>query len=264
MKRTLLIIFLLAAALSNATAAAAPVNATRDTADEKLTAEEERETNALARLFVRRMRETNDVAPVIDELFAADFLDRQLSAPEGEPFIFINQSLARRLTRDELRRYYVANINFRHLNDLYVYGSFPADRLAGVEGLYPPAIARLVNRVDADFVKIEQADGDADAEATDAAARLRASLGVLERANRLLRAEVLKRKLAQSVLYEKAVADWDERFRFFEPWPSPCEEGCYDLPAGTRLIIVSVPSFQLKIARVAGDMKIVSAMPYFD
>jgi hypothetical protein len=36
------------------------------------------------------------------------------------------------------------------------------------------------------------------------------------------------------------------------------------LPAGARLIIVDVPSFQLKVARVAADVKIVPAMPYFD
>ena len=42
------------------------------------------------------------------------------------------------------------------------------------------------------------------------------------------------------------------------------EDGCYGLPAGSRLIIVNVPLFQLKVALAAGGAKIVSAMPYFD
>ena len=255
MRRKLAVIFLVAAAL---TQAAIVVSA----ADEELTAEEARETNALARLFVQRMRETNDVAVVIDELFVPDFIDRHLNGPESEPFIFIKPSLARRLTRDELLGYYVANINFRHLHDLYVYGKFPAGRLPEAEAPYPPEIARLIARVEEDFEKIEQADESA--EEAQAPARLRASLGLLERVNGLLRAEIERRKLAQSALYQKALAEWDERFHLYKPWPSVCEQSCYGLPAGSRLIIVNVPSFQLKVALAGGGAKIVSAMPYFD
>ncbi|HWT01981.1 MAG TPA: hypothetical protein VN256_17160 [Pyrinomonadaceae bacterium] len=263
MKRRLLIIFLLVAALANVTPAAAG-SAAGDTADEQLTAEEERETNELARRFIRRMGETNDVAPVADELFAADFLDRHLGAADDEPLIFISRSLARRLARDEVRRYYVAGINFWYLNALYVYGRFPIADLPETGRLYSPALARLVARLDGVFKKLEQDDeGRPDAEARTAAL-LRESLGALEKANALLRAEVEGRKLARSALYQKAVADWDEQFRHFKPWAGECDEGCYGLPAGARLIIVNVPSFQLKFARVAGDMKIVSAMPYVD
>lgn len=251
MRRKLAVIFLVVAALSQATA-------------QELTAEESRETTALARLFVKRMTETNDVAVVVAELYAPDFLDRHLNGPESEPFIFIQPGMARRLTRDELLRYYVVNINFQHLARLYLYGRFDADRLPENGHVYPPAVERLVAGVNADLDKIEKADeGDA-AEVADAVARLRASLDVLEKANGLLRAEVERRKLAQSAQYKKAVAEWDERFKLYQPWPSACEEGCYGLPAGSRLIIVNVPSFQLKVALAAGGAKIVSAMPYFD
>jgi hypothetical protein len=75
--------------------------------------------------------------------------------------------------------------------------------------------------------------------------------------NRLLRAEIEARKLAQSALYQKTVAEEDERFQRFKPWPSACEEGCDGLPAGSRLIIVNVPSFQLKVALAPGGAKIV-------
>lgn len=255
MRRRLAVIFLVAAALSQAAVAA--------TAQE-LTAEESREANALARLFVRRMTETNDVAAVIPELFAPDFLDRHLNGPESGPFVFISPGMARRLTRDELWRYYVVNINFQHLARLYLYGRFDADRLPESGHVYPPAVERLVARAEADMDKIEKADEEDAAAMADAVARLRASLGVLERANGLLRAEVGRRKLAQSALYKKAVAEWGERFKLYEPWPGVCDEGCYGLPAGSRLIIVNVPSFQLKVALAAGGAKIVSAMPYFD
>ncbi len=257
MRRKLAVIFLVVAAL---TQAAIVVSA----ADDELTAEEVRETNALAQLFVKRMTETNDVAFVIDELFVPDFLDRHLNGPESEPFIFIQPGMARRLTRDELRRYYVSNINFQHLTSLYIYGRFAEDRLRESEGVYPPAVARLVGRVNADLEEIEKVDENEPAEVAAAVARLRASLDVLERVNRLLRAEVEGRKLAQSALYKKAVAEWDERFHLFKPWPSVCEEGCYGLPAGSRLIIVNIPSFQLKVVLAEGGAKIVSAMPYFD
>lgn len=255
MRRKLAVIFLAVAALSQAAIAA--------TAQE-LTAEETRETNALARLFAGRMTETNDVEVVIAELFVPDFLDRQLNGPESEPFIFIAPGMARRLTRDELRRYYVVNINFQHLARLYLHGRFDADRLPESGHVYPPAVERLVARVNADLDKIEKADEEDAAEVADAVARVRASLDVLEEVNGLLRAEVEGRKLAQSAQYKKAVAEWDERFKLYQPWPGACEEGCYGLPAGSRLIIVNVPSFQLKVALAAGGAKIVSAMPYFD
>ena len=251
MRRKLAVIFLVVAALSQATA-------------QELTAEESRETNALARLFVERMAETNDVAVVASELFVPDFLDRHLNGPGSEPFIFIPPGMARRLTRDELSRYYVANINFQHLGQLYIYGRFSADRLPESGRAYPPAIARLVGRLNADYEMIEKADEEDAAEVADAVARLRAALDVLEKVNGLLRAEVEGRKLAQSAQYKKAVAEWDERFKLYQPWPNVCEEGCYGLPAGSRLIIVNVPSFQLKVALAAGGAKIVSAMPYFD
>ena len=257
MRRKLAVIFLVAAAL---TQTAIGVTA----ADGELTAEELRETNALAQLFVKRMTETNDVAVVVDELFVPDFIDRYLNGPESEPFIFIQPGLARRLPRDELLRYYVANINFRHLSDLYLYGKFGGDQKAEREHRYPPAISRLVNRVNANYETIENADEDTDAEVAAAVARLRASLDMLERVSGLLRGEVSGRKLSQSARYKKAVADWGERFKFYKPWLSACAEGCYGLPAGSRLFIVNVPSFQLKVALAGGGAKIVSAMPYFD
>ena len=255
MRRKLAVIFLVVAAL---TQTAIGVNAV----DERLTPDESREANAVARLFVKRMTETNDVAVVIDELFVPDFIDRYLNGPESEPFIFIQPSMARRLTRDELRRYYVSNINFQHLTPLYIYGKYSADRIP--ERVFPPTVERLVATVNADLEKIENADEDAPAEVADAVARLRASLDTLERVNRLVRVEVERRKLSQSAQYKKAVAEWDERFHLFKPWPSVCEEGCYGLPAGSRLIIVNVPSFQLKVVLAVGGAKIVSAMPYFD
>ena len=48
-----------------------------------------------------------------------------------------------------------------------------------------------------------------------------------------------------------------------EPESRVCRRECFNLPAGTRIFRVSVPVFQLQIAELGGELKIVSALPHF-
>ena len=97
--------------------AAAPV---RGLAAEEMTEEEGREARALAVNFLRRLRETDDFAPLVSEFFPEDFEQRlkqfvrdapQEDAENGLP-IPCDRALLLRSEPGELRRLYVAMMNF--------------------------------------------------------------------------------------------------------------------------------------------------------
>lgn len=103
--------------------AAAPV---RGQAVEELTDDEEREARSLAVTFVQRLRETDDFAPLVAEFFPEDFEQRVKQfirdAPpddaEGGLPILCDHALLLRSETGELRRLYVALMNFWNQQDL--------------------------------------------------------------------------------------------------------------------------------------------------
>ncbi|HEX8847291.1 MAG TPA: hypothetical protein VF791_21790 [Pyrinomonadaceae bacterium] len=248
MKRFLLItLLLIAATVSPIHAAPAPK------IDEELTAEETRESLALAEAFARRLAETKDITPVIKELLVPDYLERLMAnEPENSSFLFIERDVARRVGKIEARRYYLATMNFWYLHELYVYSKHSAQKGDPPDDVYPVSLLRQLRRTDTLVEKIKNVR------------QLRTYNSHLERLTALLRADVIRRKAEGTATYKESVAAWDERFHHFKPWVTVCDASCYDLPAGTRLITINVPSFQLQIARVGANYRIVSAMPYID
>jgi hypothetical protein len=82
----------------------------------QLTPEEEREARDIALQFSERLKTKSDIGPVIDELFVSDFSERLRHSPsDSMPMAFLVKSLALTASRDELRRYYVAYMNFHLL-----------------------------------------------------------------------------------------------------------------------------------------------------
>jgi hypothetical protein len=112
-----IIAFLLVLAISLATAVH-PSNAraslrTNSEDEPKLTPTEEREASDVARHFSERLKETNDVGPIVDEMFVSDYSERlRQSTLDSLPLAFLDKSLIAKISRDELRRYYVVALNF--------------------------------------------------------------------------------------------------------------------------------------------------------
>ncbi|HEX6186064.1 MAG TPA: hypothetical protein VFZ44_19400 [Pyrinomonadaceae bacterium] len=125
MKRLLTTFFALALLLT-----AAPLRVTRAQADapaapEEMTDEEEREARALALRFMKRLRETDDFAPLVGEFFPEDFVERVRSAIRETPvggdgdFLFaFDRTVFERADAAELRRVYVATMNFWNQQEL--------------------------------------------------------------------------------------------------------------------------------------------------
>jgi hypothetical protein len=101
------------------TAMCLPQNASNDTPavqqNEKLTPDEELEARTLVAHFFTRWRETEDIAPLIDEFFVNDFADRVRHQPEILLLVELKPELLTTDNRDDLRRHYVAMSNLLHL-----------------------------------------------------------------------------------------------------------------------------------------------------
>jgi hypothetical protein len=123
MKLRSIITLLLVLAISLTTAAARTPNAFArsrfaDEDEPQLSATERREALELIARFDQRLRETNDFGQIVDELFVKDFSARSRQAPlHGLPWWLVDKSLLTTADPLDLRRYYVASLNFYQLLD---------------------------------------------------------------------------------------------------------------------------------------------------
>lgn len=81
--------------------------------ERKLLPEEEREALSLVARLKERLRATGDFGPIVDEMFVRDFQERlwQVSR-DWLPWAFLDEILPSYASREGLRRYYVAWMNF--------------------------------------------------------------------------------------------------------------------------------------------------------
>ncbi len=110
--KTLGVVTLLLTFCLVATPAAARTRLTQEGEAERLTTEEEQEARALAHLFVERFRETNDITPLVEELFVEDFAERLRLDSDSLPMSFLRREVALQATPAELRKFYAAGFNF--------------------------------------------------------------------------------------------------------------------------------------------------------
>ncbi|MDT4965298.1 MAG: hypothetical protein QOJ64_35 [Acidobacteriota bacterium] len=87
------------------------------TDDQEATPEEEREARELALRLAKRLRETEDFGPLISEFFDTEFVERirgfaRDQEPESDFFFFCGQEVILQASADDLRRAYLAYINF--------------------------------------------------------------------------------------------------------------------------------------------------------
>jgi hypothetical protein len=144
----------------------------------KLTPEEEMEARALSRRFDERLRETDDLGPIVAEMFVRDFPERLRQAPQDWlPWIFLDKPLVARASPDELKRYYIASMSFYWL---IFRLSVEAERLRQqlntnpeklkFEEIVSPEVMNtlLSNQTFAEFDEMaKERDGDASAEEND-------------------------------------------------------------------------------------------------
>ena len=139
--------------------------------ERELTPEEKQEVRAIALRFIERWEETADFGQIIDEMFVKDFSERLWQVPQEElPWVFIDKTLIVDISPKELRRYYIASMNFyglysslyRVVESLREKSENNQDSLKLAEVVSPEVISVLLNNQTiaklAELVKEEESD----------------------------------------------------------------------------------------------------------
>ncbi|MBC7911033.1 MAG: hypothetical protein H7Y30_11065 [Pyrinomonadaceae bacterium] len=81
--------------------------------EEQLTPEEELEARALAEEFIARFEKTQDVTPLLADMYVSDFVERLRDDDEIEQLIpfSVKREVAAQASSEEIRRLYAASIN---------------------------------------------------------------------------------------------------------------------------------------------------------
>lgn len=243
---------------------------------EEITREEAKRAQEVADLFVKRLIETGDLAPVIDELFVADFIQRYIkhqknisqesNAPSEiffAPGLWYKPDLLNQATEDDWRRFYIATYNFlyhgfivgmnRMANDL-LKGNTPDDE--EFERIIPPKISDFFNAHSILKNFIRRKDKQIPIGALE---EMRSATVTLEQGLRLLREEVGSGQIKPSD-ESKKVFEMLNHPDLIKPFVEVSEKEFYGYPPGTRALLIQPPlMFGLTLADVNGKYKIVWA-----
>jgi hypothetical protein len=101
-----------------------------------------KEAQAAADRFIRRMRETRDLTPLVAEMFTSDFKQLIENDDSWSGLVGVGFSLTEHLNADERQRCFVAAFTWRYLVRLHIAGRMPLAEAekAKTEDLLPPEI----------------------------------------------------------------------------------------------------------------------------
>ena len=228
---------------------------------------DEHESEQLARAFSRRLFRTKDVGPLFKDFFADDSLERYLENSRGIDLLFVRRDVALKAGRDQRRRYYVAQLNWWYLSELYLFSKYSPESEILDDPSFEQTLPANVWRVliaDPFISDLVKGKLSGDEEMVSSPAQLSRVTRTFEKAVALLRRHVTKFGRRPNKHYRETLADWRERFHLFQPWSSTCDEVCFGMPPKSKLVTVNVPSFQINLGRIDGRMKILIAMPLVD
>ena len=216
--------------------------------------------------FSQSLEQSKDFKPIVEKFFSTDYLDGYVHDEDTNWFLNLNRDTAAKISRAELQRFYVASLNAGYLSCLYLISQYPSDSDEPVpdKSLVPPDIIQAIKNHPYTATYKREADSyDYLAENIDSVERLRSYTDLLERISALMRKHVISVGAEHSREYRAVLEDWDWTFDLYQPKVRVCATDCFGLPKGTRLFQVNVPVFRLQLAEIRGELKIVSAMDYF-
>jgi hypothetical protein len=160
--RTLLTFLLIISFITTGAARTSrPQDETPGTAqEEKLTPEEESEARALIEEFIKRLEETEDVTPLLSDLYIDDFAERLREDAAVEKLfpLAVKREVAAQATPDEIRRMYAASINGSYMAMRLLIAAElkrKQERLKGQENDEEPTIEELLTPA---LIKLIQSD----------------------------------------------------------------------------------------------------------
>lgn len=301
----LLIMFVLIVAVATTTAGRPPIikgDPPSGEQENELTPEEKKAARELTVRFMKRLEATADFAPLVGEFFFGDFTERFKRFVRdmniGDGFLRgIQRRVLLQATQDDLRRCYVALMNFwnqysllnnatgeyiKHRSKLEhqpephgeVY--WELDKKVLENALTPgffavaesdPLLMIVVNQV---YTREQLTDPvkRVEAAAISSVERLRFFTEKLERCVALMREGVRKLQVEEeqqsdsSVTRQRLGRDYDRYIYRVEY--HVFEKKTAGFPAGTRLISVRIFPYVVTMTRLNGPLKIIAVLPDFD
>jgi hypothetical protein len=231
-----------------------------DRTTDQLSANEVREAREIANRFAQRIQQTKDISPILDELFAGDFLSRHREEIAESIFTDPAHAHTMKIDPNDLRRYYVGLTNLAYLSELYFFSrhASTSDKrfTDSLEEMFPPDVLRVIESDPQVMASVNNSLSEI--KTTD---QLRSLLETIEKAGALLRQHLISDKAEQTDSYQETLADWSKSRDLMKPALNICLEKCFGLPVGARSIIINVPFFQLTLAKISGRMTILEADP---
>jgi len=214
----------------------------------------------LAYDILTKLEQTRDIKPVIKQFFEANYLQGYLKDDEGDWFMLLDRTTATKASPGDLQRYYEALLNVAYRGSLYVVSKFPdADDVPITEEqINSPDLVQLIQKHPYS-IKYKSGAGNYDylAEKIDSVERMLIYTDLLEKIGELVGK---KTKVTHAQL-----ADYPEaQDNLFKPIVKTCTKECLGLPKGTRLFEVKVSAFRFQMAKLNGQLRVVSAVYAFD
>jgi len=222
-------------------------------ASDKLSPAETREAQKLAHTFARRLLRTKDLTPLVNKYFVPDFLNGYLKDTDPSWFLYLKRDVATQVSRAELRRYFIAELNWFYMCELYVFSRYSSrsDLDIPPEKMYPPDVLKVF-RSDARLrATVEDKATDDSELMIGTVEQFRTFMQRLEDATRLLRKHARRINAGHTPQYRETLAEWTDRYSLYDPWLTHTNN--------TRRIDINIPSIQLQLARVNGRLRVVAA-----
>jgi hypothetical protein len=213
------------------------------------------------------MLETKDIRPLLKELFAKDFIQRTLKNEHPEWSISVKRKLALKLSKSQLRRFFIAENNWTYLNIL-CYFSWRSSTETGQRNDDPPSVVRNMRRwyrlTNKDpYLRVfapDRENGEKTMWPIDSKSKVLGLLSAYQRAVPILRSIALRTNAGHTPQWNESFEHFSTRYHLYEPRVDVCDDECYGTPKGTRIFIVDVPVFQLAMIQTDRGMKIVRAI----
>jgi hypothetical protein len=216
--------------------------------------EEEQQVQKLAGEFIKRLRETRDVSPLIDEMFVSDF--KKLLTADGwwTGLIELPFPVAKQLDEDERYRLYRAQFSLKYLFKLYYAGKVSSTEGDPKTVLPPPQVVEYVNSSNPPTGEIKTHKD---------ALRL---VVILENTLKLMREEMARNPPEESEQFKKNSASFSSHLQEPDnpegrPIVSVLNREFVRYPVGTRLVKLVIPFHNLlMLVKENGQFKIVFAL----
>jgi hypothetical protein len=273
--------------------------AAREEDDEaKITAEEAQDAREFAERFMRRMLETNNLAPLLGEMFVQDYAVRLRQESSNKPLALLSKNAVREASGEELVRYQLALNHSLYLTSLLFLAHITAhatgeeeeddEDAAGAATLQqaiPPDIIELCKRdpiLKALFEEEAAAEREEETQASEAgeksnikdedveriktAEQLRNFTSTLEQAIALARKHLAAASLKLTLLDRHKGANEEENWKAereaLKPRAWTLAQEFYGYPKGTRIFCVNAFVYHMDLIRVDGKLKVLAL--YFD